>query len=732
MAICNVFKELTKNNGTFFTFSQYAEDLTINQSNPSYKVIPSRFICWDVDYTSFDNIKLPLLLQNNFENGCSFLRDKLDSNWNPNITKNLFWNEVGQKLFKVDDKNASNIVYCGDINIQSYSEKDNIGYNEIYCYIPNEAKQMSFTTNTDDDALSYQYDKAYICGYSEADKDFVGLLSIDKVYSGEDLSNYQYYYSDVFNVNLNESEVVDSSSFKFNTIVVFYDIYEGEVKKYSDIPLGMFVTGVINEGVMNNSITKYVSNDEIYGAGTSYGLRICNRFTVAPNGVFIKEDANINSVGDDIYPALSEAMSAMVDSQIKMDQILSGVNEYQQGIKDHLAQFKNYRVNVPYILYVNGTPYWFVNGKNTNCKAVSDLPSNFEEGLESIKSDIKDINNDIKDINSSLDAYRGDIISNTNNITETNSEITEINESIKTLNEITDSHSTVIDEHERILPVYEEGPRSYCFQRNDDNPNVALGNYSFVIGCNNIAEDAAEKTFVGGESNAIAHDHCFVYGEGLQTTDSYQAIFGKYNSGVPDWGDRPSLEIGFGYNYDDRRTIFVVNNTGYCADVWGFDAALQQDFAEYFEWFDGNPNDEDRIGYMVQLRENKIEFATSFNSCVGIVTGTAGFVCDTASLEWQGRYLKDDWGRVIYEINEKGEKVAKTNPEYDPNKPYISRDKRKEWSPVGLVGKVRVRQDGTLKKGGYAGCKNGIATDAENGYRVLDIINENIALLLIK
>ena len=45
MAICNVFKELTKNNGTFFTFSQYAEDLTINQSNSSYKVIPSKFMC---------------------------------------------------------------------------------------------------------------------------------------------------------------------------------------------------------------------------------------------------------------------------------------------------------------------------------------------------------------------------------------------------------------------------------------------------------------------------------------------------------------------------------------------------------------------------------------------------------------------------------------------------------------------------------------------------------------
>ena len=65
MAICNLFKKLTNENGTFFSFSQYADDLTIHQSNNSYRVIPSKFICFDVDYTNFDNETLPLLLQNN-------------------------------------------------------------------------------------------------------------------------------------------------------------------------------------------------------------------------------------------------------------------------------------------------------------------------------------------------------------------------------------------------------------------------------------------------------------------------------------------------------------------------------------------------------------------------------------------------------------------------------------------------------------------------------------------
>lgn len=48
------------------------------------------------------------------------------------------------------------------------------------------------------------------------------------------------------------------------------------------------------------------------------------------------------------------------------------------------------------------------------------------------------------------------------------------------------------------------------------------------------------------------------------------------------------------------------------------------------------------------------------------------------------------------------------------------------------IGQVLTRQDGTLKVGGFAGCKDGVATKSESGYRVLKIINENIALLLVK
>ena len=50
-------------------------------------------------------------------------------------------------------------------------------------------------------------------------------------------------------------------------------------------------------------------------------------------------------------------------SQQKMDQIVNKTYNDGQNYKDLLAIFKNQRVNVPYIKYINGEKYWFVNGR---------------------------------------------------------------------------------------------------------------------------------------------------------------------------------------------------------------------------------------------------------------------------------------------------------------------------------------------------------------------------------
>jgi hypothetical protein len=160
-----------------------------------------------------------------------------------------------------------------------------------------------------------------------------------------------------------------------------------------------------------------------------------------------------------------------------------------------------------------------------------------------------------------------------------------------------------------------------------------------------------------------------------------------------------------------------------------FDAGLSQnayDYAEYFEWEDGNPDNEDRRGYSVVLGENgKIKKATSRNTptdIIGIISGTPGVVGDAACYDWRGKYELDEWGTKVtdevyqltwttddknhsYDEDRIPEGVTvpengvsrrlynrrRITPGYDDTKDYIPRDKRKEWSTVGLLGKVRLR-----------------------------------------
>lgn len=144
------------------------------------------------------------------------------------------------------------------------------------------------------------------------------------------------------------------------------------------------------------------------------------------------------------------------------------------------------------------------------------------------------------------------------------------------------------------------------------------------------------------------------------------------------------------------------------------------DFAEYFEWADGNPDGEDRRGIVVQFINGKIAPATSTGNAAGIVSSNPTVVGDGAWNHWQGKYLRDDLGSYITEDHEVwkwedeyGNEISfyadkitedmdipedkkiivqqrrKLNPKYDPNMEYESREIRKEWDYVGILGKVR-------------------------------------------
>jgi hypothetical protein len=122
------------------------------------------------------------------------------------------------------------------------------------------------------------------------------------------------------------------------------------------------------------------------------------------------------------------------------------------------------------------------------------------------------------------------------------------------------------------------------------------------------------------------------------------------------------------------------------------------DYAEYFEWFDSNPGEEDRRGISVVLDGDKIREAQVGEDPIGVISGNPSIVGDAAWNKWNGKYLRDEFGTYIqedYEVeDEDGNTVIqqrrKLNPAYDPDVEYVSRENRPEWDCVGLMGKLRI------------------------------------------
>ena len=193
------------------------------------------------------------------------------------------------------------------------------------------------------------------------------------------------------------------------------------------------------------------------------------------------------------------------------------------------------------------------------------------------------------------------------------------------------------------------------------------------------------------------------------------------------------------------------------------------DYAEMFEWKDGNPDNEDRRGYSVCLDGELIRIATSEDKpeeLLGVISAEPGILGDSGSMNWQGAFLRDDYGKrlrnsVEYLVwNDIGEdapdpgnnnnnethrlkvseldtgsaadlavpeyareaNIRKTyyelvkNPDYDASQNYVSRRDRKEWDAVGMLGKL------ALRKGEPVGDR----------WRKLKSINDNLDLWLVR
>jgi hypothetical protein len=256
------------------------------------------------------------------------------------------------------------------------------------------------------------------------------------------------------------------------------------------------------------------------------------------------------------------------------------------------------------------------------------------------------------------------------------------------------------------------------------------------------------------------------------------------------------------------------------------------DYGEYCEWYDGNPDSEDRTGYFVQFKDDKVEFAQDSSTVAGIVSKTSNVAGDAAEMHWHGVNERDKFGAIVtvddyltpmkeimlrYKLkcdacndsksvvisdliannrerlrnllNVKFNRIIETNYQsaeivptklsdltseeytsiaeehvattidqltemylikienllenvsphptavvsesYVPDGEYVPRSKRKEWSIVGMLGKIYVRDNGKCVVNGKCDCLNGIAVPG-NKWHVLSRVDTDVIRVYFK
>jgi hypothetical protein len=285
--------------------------------------------------------------------------------------------------------------------------------------------------------------------------------------------------------------------------------------------------------------------------------------------------------------------------------------------------------------------------------------------------------------------------------------------------------------------------------KDSDNNTQLLTSSLILNGTTNKIEnaDAIDSVVMGNSTQARAN----------------QVVLGHYNlyaeAGSSAGTTGTALIIGNGTSAS-RGNVFKVTYAGAVSSDGAY-SGNGADYAEYFEWQDGNLSNEDRRGYFVTLEGKYIKIAKPGDYVLGIISANPS-VIGNGDIGWKGRYIRDKFGSNInenFEYEEEVEKeiideetnevvikkeiIVKTgtkwkeNPNYDPSLEYVERKDRSEWDAVGMLGMLAVRDDGTCRVNGY--CKvadGGIATAATertlDTYRVIERVADDVVNVIFK
>lgn len=319
-----------------------------------------------------------------------------------------------------------------------------------------------------------------------------------------------------------------------------------------------------------------------------------------------------------------------------------------------------------------------------------------------------------------------------------------ISEGNKTIASGQEAHATGFTTTASGRASFAEGSRTVA----SGSPSHAEGVFSEAIGVGSHAENFGTQAI--GEFSHAEGDQTIASGP-LSHTEGFHVsasgfegahIMGKYGDADAEY----SWFLGNGVTSSARGLAAKILNDGnaYIDVAWNTGGA---DYAEMFETSDGNTIDP---GYFVTFDfKDKIKILDNPNKYIlGVTSVESGIIGNVQELRWANKYETDEWGKILYcevevepILGENDEILVprrmqvqpKLNPKWDSNIPYLSRRNRKEWVAVGLLGKVRVRDDGSCVEGGYCRPNNhGIATKSETGYYVIERLMHNQVTIILK
>ena len=345
------------------------------------------------------------IFQSYFENANAFIRNhagenEFPDNWDVegrSYASELLWRTLEEWGFIHKTSNSvgfeyyDEVKYIGDINIHSNHKVGSYSYDEIFCHIPVKENEYYYRLNQSIGIQGVPYLEADggvlnspLEGWNDItyqDNDPVVNRAITY---HEPNSNIGYYYrigGDFpeleFKGKIDPEDFTpvprhpepNNDEYNFNAVIVFYDVLYSEPGEdprylYKGRPMGIYLSGAVNENAdgLLNTFTKFISNNDAYGQGASFGLRILMRYTPTSNSSTYTMEVSDN--GHD-YETITEAMGSISDAIVDINRIYKDQHMMHQTLKDHLSEFRNRRINVPYVREVGGIPYWFVNGRNT-------------------------------------------------------------------------------------------------------------------------------------------------------------------------------------------------------------------------------------------------------------------------------------------------------------------------------------------------------------------------------